>query len=41
VIVVSRADRSRIPRGADRFLARLHIPEPTHEQPTHERNVAD
>jgi len=28
VVAVSRADRARIPRGADRFLARLHIPEP-------------
>ena len=41
VIVVSRADRSRIPRGADRFLARLHIPEPSHDQPRHERSAAD
>ena len=28
VVVVSRADRDRAPRGTDRFLARLHIPEP-------------
>lgn len=28
VVLVSRADRARVPRGADRFLARLHIPEP-------------
>lgn len=27
VILVSRADRARVPRGADRFLARLHVPE--------------
>jgi Na+(H+)/acetate symporter ActP len=27
VVVVSRLDRGRRPRGADRFLARLHIPE--------------
>lgn len=27
VVLVSRADRSGIPRGADRFLARLHLPE--------------
>jgi cation/acetate symporter len=27
VIVVSRADRARVPRDTDRFLARLHIPE--------------
>ena len=29
VVLVSRADRSRAPRGADRFLARLHLPERT------------
>jgi Na+(H+)/acetate symporter ActP len=27
VVVVSRVDRARRPRGAERFLARLHIPE--------------
>ncbi len=32
VVLVSRADRSRVPRGADRFLARLHIPEPVTER---------
>ncbi len=26
-VLVSRLDRRRIPRGADRFLARLHVPE--------------
>ena len=27
VVLVSRGDRARLPRGADRFLARLHLPE--------------
>lgn len=27
VVLVSRVDRSRVPRGVDRFLARLHLPE--------------
>jgi Na+(H+)/acetate symporter ActP len=32
VVIVSRADRARVPRGVDRFLARLHIPEPQLER---------
>jgi Predicted symporter len=27
VVLVSRADRAHLPRGADRFLAQLHLPE--------------
>jgi Na+(H+)/acetate symporter ActP len=27
-VLVSRADRRRVPRGVDAFLARLHLPEP-------------
>ena len=26
-VLVSRADRRRLPRGVDAFLARLHLPE--------------
>jgi cation/acetate symporter len=33
VVLVSKADRARVPRGTDRFLARLHIPERTDAEP--------
>jgi hypothetical protein len=32
-VLVSKADRARVPRGTDRFLARLHIPERTDAEP--------
>jgi cation/acetate symporter len=36
VVLVSRLDRARVPCGTERFLARLHIPEPA-RQPAAER----
>ena len=32
-VVVSLGDRRGIPRGTDRFLTRLHVPEPTAAHP--------